>query len=389
MRREKALPRRIVYLELLDSLLDDDGGTYGMHYRMALDVPWVLDEGWEIERWGLRRSRRAPLADTIQFRGWALPFRLFPRPMLAGLVWATQFTFALLRPRAGIMLAFSPLMGAGVATARLFRPSIVLVVRIVASASSKATLMNGQPGKGRLLRAIERFVLRRADLVIPMSPFTHRIAKDAGVPEKRVLLLPSCWHRPEAVSNRREEGPPKIVCVGRLVPEKAFDIVVSAFAELATEFPSATLEIAGAGPERVALEALAKRLGLQARVRFHGFLPGDRMYRLYSEALVKVLPSRVEEGLPMALIEAGLAGCALIGTDLGGIRDIVRHGETGILVPANDAGALAEALRKLLREPGEARRLGAQARSRSLQYVQQVESGKQKLRVRMEKLRSG
>jgi glycosyltransferase involved in cell wall biosynthesis len=385
--RTKRLPKKIIYLELLDSLLEEDGGILGMQYRMALDVPWMIDEGWEIERWGLRRSKRRSSSETIRFRGWALPSRL-PHGILAGFVWATQFTLALLRPRSGIMLAFSPLMGAGVATARLIRPSIVLVVRIYGSASSKAVLMNGRPGKGRLLRLIERFVLRRANLVIPVSSFTHQVAIDAGIPEKRLLLLPAYWHRPEAVSYGRKEGPPRVVCVGRLVPEKAFDVLIRAFAEVAVEFPSATLEVVGSGPERAALEALVEGLGLYGTVRFHGFVPDNRIQRLYGEALVKVLPSRIEEGFGMALVEAGLAGCALIGTDLGGIRDIVDQGQTGLLVPPNDPGALAEALKKLLREPDEARRLGAEARTRSLEYVRQMESGRRKLRERMEQLRS-
>lgn len=391
MSGKKTLPRRIVYLEFLESLLETDGGDHAMQYRMSNDFPWVLDGPWDIERWGIRASRAPRGNGRVGLRGWTLPFpvRVLPRVLRPTLVWVTQFVLTLLRPRAGIMLAYSPAMATGVAAGRFFRPSSVLVVRVIESVSSRARHVYRRPMEARVLKGVERFVLRRADLVIPISRFTRQIALDAGVSEDRIVELPfpTIWQGTKAASIENVGGPTRIVCAGRLIPEKGFDLLIQAFSEISSEFPGVVLEIAGQGPERPALEALTRQLGMLAQVGFPGWLPPEEMPRFLAGALIAVLPSRVEEGLPTALVEAAVAGCALVGTDMGGTRDIVESGRTGILVPANDPGALARALKRLLKDPDEARRLGAQARSRSLEYIERRESAQRTLQERLESLR--
>jgi glycosyltransferase involved in cell wall biosynthesis len=389
MNSGKPLPRKIVYLELLDSLLYLEGGSSRVLYRLRRDFPWALNEEWAVERWGLRPSRKRALHEGIRLRGWTLPFRAFPRVLLPVLVWGTQFVLVLLRPRAGIMVAYTPLMGVGAAAARLLRPSAVLVVRIIESGSSRASLLYGRRTEARVLKALERFVLRRATLVLPMSSFTHQMAREAKVPEQRIVVLPNPtrWLGTEVVSLGDTTPARRIVCAGRLVPEKGFDVLLRAFAEVHAEFPDAILEIAGDGSERVELERLARFLNVGTAVRFHGWIPAGRMPEFWGGSLVSVLPSRVEEGLPTALVEAGLSGCALVGTDLGGIRDIIEPGRTGILVPPNDPPALAEALRTLFKDPEEARRLGAEAHDRALRRIEDRDSALGAIHERVELLR--
>jgi glycosyltransferase involved in cell wall biosynthesis len=224
-----------------------------------------------------------------------------------------------------------------------------------------------------------------------VGEFTHEIARAAGVPEDRILELPNStsWDGAEVTSTDLRDAPARVVSAGRLVPEKAFDVLILAFGEVFDEVPDVVLEIAGDGPQRSALEELTKRLGIDARVRFPGLLPPDRMPSFLAGASVAVLPSRVEEGFPRILVEAGLAGCALIGTDLGGIRDIVEPGRTGVLVPMNDHEVLAEALLWLLRDPSYARRLGTEARARSRDYLARREGALETVRTRLELLRCG
>lgn len=88
----------------------------------------------------------------------------------------------------------------------------------------------------------------------------------------------------------------------------------------------------------------------------------------------------------MVLVEAGMAGCALVGSDLGGIRDIVRPADSGVLVPPEDPVAMAEALRRLLDDRDEARRLGAGARAAALVYVGAREAALRELRQRFDEL---
>lgn len=393
MKRRREIPRRLVYLELLDSMFDWDGGSSRAAGRIARDFPWTIDQEWEMERWGLRYPFRGtpPGGESVPLRGLALPFRVFPRVLLPMLVWMIQFVLALRRPRAGIMLAYSPLMAAGVAAARFFRPSSVLVVRVIESVSSRARHLYRRPVEARVLRAIERFGLRRADLVIPVGPFTHEIATAAGVREGKILELPNpvSFRVAQLASTAAPGGPIRLVSAGRLVPEKGIDVLILAFAEVFDEIPDVVLEVAGDGPQRPALEKLVERLGIEARVKFAGYLPPDSMPSFLAGASLAVLPSRVEEGLPRVLVEAGLAGCALVGTDLGGIKDIVEPDRTGVLVPPNNPGALAEALLRLLRDPGQLRRLGREAQGRSRKYLHGRESALRAIRERMEVLRCG
>jgi glycosyltransferase involved in cell wall biosynthesis len=391
--RNKKLPKKIVYLELLDSLFDRDGGSSRVHDRVGRDFPWMIDQEWEMERWGLRKTNRVvPSAGkSVRLRGLPLASRVFPRVLLPVLVWAVQFIFAMRRPRAGIMLAYSPLMAAGVAAARIIRPSSVLVVRIIESVSSRASLLYRRPLEARILGALERFGLRRADLVLPVGGFTRQIARTAGVPEDRIIELPNAisWNGAEAISTDPRDRPRRVVSAGRLVPEKAFDVLILAFGDIFDEAPDVVLEIAGDGPQRSSLQQMTKRLGIDARVKFPGLLPADRMPGFLAGASIAVLPSRVEEGFPRILVEAGLAGCALVGTDLGGIRDIVEPGSTGILVPTNDYKALSEALRQLLRDPPYARRLGTEAQLQSRNYLARREGALEAVRARFELLRFG
>lgn len=160
-------------------------------------------------------------------------------------------------------------------------------------------------------------------------------------------------------------------------------MLLRAFAKVAQNIPTARLEIAGDGPERARLQSLACGLGLGDRVAFRGWLQPEEMRRFWARAAIAVLPSRVEEGLGMVLVEAALAGCALVGSDLGGIRDILRPGRNGLLVPPEDPQALARALCRLLGNPDLVRAVGAAARQDALAYLSARERGLEEVRQRV------
>jgi glycosyltransferase involved in cell wall biosynthesis len=393
----RQLPKKLIYLELFGSLLEADGGSARTDFHLRRDFPWIFEEGWTIEQWGLRRPRSTstgaePWADgSGRFKGPTFPFPAFPRVFLPLVVWATQFVRILLHPRDGVFVAYSPLIGTGAAAVRFFRRrSPALVVRLIGDPSAMALQLYRKRLEPLVLQRLERLVLRRADLVLPMGPFTHELARRAGAPEERIVELPhpTRWLGTEA-SPVSGNGRPRIVGAGRLIVQKGFDLLVLAFAEIADEFPDVQLEFAGEGPQRAVLERLAGDLGLRDRVRFRGWIPGSLMGDFFAGARVAVLPSRVNEGLGMVLVEAGVEGCPLVGTDLGGIRDIIRPGRTGILVPSNDASALADALRSLLADPELARRLGEGARAEALAYIERRESAVLEVRRRVEAIRSG
>jgi glycosyltransferase involved in cell wall biosynthesis len=153
----------------------------------------------------------------------------------------------------------------------------------------------------------------------------------------------------------RPRAGPVIGAVGRLEPQKGFDLAVRALTDVA----GATLVLVGEGGERSALEDLARRLGVGDRVLFAGWVETPRAY--FGTFDLFVLPSRFE-GFPLVVLEALLARSAVVAADVGSVAEAVRNEETGLLVPAGDPTALAAGVRRLLGDADLRSRLGEQGR---------------------------
>jgi glycosyltransferase involved in cell wall biosynthesis len=155
---------------------------------------------------------------------------------------------------------------------------------------------------------------------------------------------------------------PFILIVGRLVWDKSHDVLLEAFAQLGDGFEDWRLSVVGDGRMKESLKEQAASLGIASRVDFHGVVRDPRPF--YSAAHVFALPSRVE-GTPNALLEAMSYGLPVVVSDgPPGPQEMVSHDETGLVVPVNDARALAEALRLLAGDEALRRRLGDAARER-------------------------
>lgn len=160
---------------------------------------------------------------------------------------------------------------------------------------------------------------------------------------------------PEIPRSRRT-----LLAIGRLTPQKGFDLLLDAYARLAPVYPDWTLLILGEGPMRAVLEEQVRRLGLRGRV----FLPGfsGAVGRVLREGDAFVLSSRYE-GMPNALLEAMAAGLPCVSFDCRtGPSELIENGVNGLLVPAEDAAALAQALGEIMGDTELRRRLGAAAR---------------------------
>jgi glycogen(starch) synthase len=157
--------------------------------------------------------------------------------------------------------------------------------------------------------------------------------------------------------------PLRLLCLGRLHPDKGFDLALKAFAQVVDHFPNANLIIAGDGEERPVLEDHVAELGLKNVVEFIGWVTPDKAFELMNAATVVVMPSR-SEGLPTVALEAGLMARPVVATRVGGVPEIVVEQETGLLVDTGDWRALAEAIEFLLAHPEVATQLGQAARRR-------------------------
>ena len=152
---------------------------------------------------------------------------------------------------------------------------------------------------------------------------------------------------------------PTAMAASRLSPEKGIDVLLRAFAMIHRDLPDARLVIAGDGPQRAALEALSGNLGLGSAVEWTGHLPHEQTIERVREAWVVCVPSRWDEPFGLIAAETQMNGVAVVASSCGGLLEIIRDGQTGLLVPPGDATLLAERLARLLRNRDEAAALGA------------------------------
>jgi glycosyltransferase involved in cell wall biosynthesis len=151
---------------------------------------------------------------------------------------------------------------------------------------------------------------------------------------------------------------PVIGSLGRLHKQKGYDVLIRALADL----PNARVVIVGDGPERPALEALARRLGVAEQLDLVGWRDDARAWLESFD--IFVLPSRYE-GFPLSIVEAMLAGTPVVATDVASIPEAVLHGQTGLLVRPDDHAALAAALGELLDDGDRRRAFATAARDRA------------------------
>lgn len=176
----------------------------------------------------------------------------------------------------------------------------------------------------------------------------------------RVRILPNASPAPEAAQavQASADQPPNILFLGHVGPRKGVPELVRALAALPRTYPWRAV-IAGNGAVEET-RAEIERLGLSERVSLPGWVGPDKVRELLAASDIVVLPS-YEENLPMSVIEGMAYGRAVVATPVGAVEDILQDGTTGLLVPVGDAGALAEALRKLLENPGLRRAIGSAA----------------------------
>ena len=170
-----------------------------------------------------------------------------------------------------------------------------------------------------------------------------------GIPRRCIRVIYNGVDSARLTPNAGERSPaPLFVYLGRLKKYKRVDTVIRAFGKLRA--PAATLEIAGTGDYRAALERLVESLGLRDRVKFLGFISEEDKLHLLRRAWASVLASP-KEGWGISNLEAAACGTPVIAADSPGIRESVVNGETGFLVPPDDTDAMAAAMLKIAQSP--------------------------------------
>ena len=304
-------------------------------YELHLGLATAPDAGFEslppwvtVHALGARRVRAAALPLLRLVR------RLRPQLILSGMA-HLNFLVLLLRP-------FFP------------RGTRVLVRQ---NATASAVLAEGRTP--RFTRLLYRLLYSRADCIICQSrAMAEDLAAVAGIGTDRIAVLPNpidiagIFAALDGPSQWSGPGP-HLLAVGRLAPEKGFDLLLAALLRVREQFPNADLILCGAGPEETALKGLCCHFDLGSAVRFAGHV--DSPYAFFPGATLFVLSSR-HEGMPNALLEAAVAGLPIVTLpSSGGVRDLLRERPGAWIATEVSAEALAASLLEALAAlgPGE------------------------------------
>ena len=237
----------------------------------------------------------------------------------------------------------------------------------------QAQINSDTSARPRLWRSLmtlrKRVVYKTATGVVGISQAALRDAQGTyGVPARKCSLWRYSMPDPARLfpllgSDRREN---LVVCAARLMPSKGQDVLISALALASGAAASVRVEFLGTGPALESLRRLAEAKGVAARCHFVGLVSHDQVLARMAHAQVTILPSR-QEAFGLVNVESMSVGTPVIASHLDGIREIIRDGLDGFLVPPGDAEALAEKLSLLIEDQDLRQRLGRSARQRFLE----------------------
>lgn len=326
--------------------------------------------------------------DEVEVWTFRHPPDLAPFEVVDGVV-VRRFGFPLPAARPSAALRFPSLgrhaLGALSEAVRAFRPDVLHVqcfsaqgiyataaaarhrLPLVVSLQGETVMDDADVyGRSAVLRLGLRAALRRAGAVTGCSRFVVDDAERRfGLPAGKGRVVHNGVEvagdeQPEALELPFDRF---VLALGRVVPNKGFDLLVQAFAKLGSEHPGVGLVVGGEGRVRAPLVALADELGMGHRVALPGGLGRGQVAWAMANAEVFVLPSRVEP-FGIVVLEALRAGRPVVVSSHGGAPEIVRHEREGLVADPFDTGALAVAIARLLGDPGLARRLAAAGRRR-------------------------
>lgn len=229
----------------------------------------------------------------------------------------------------------------------------------------------------KFLIPLLRITFNKADLIIANSHYTKNLITSLGIPSEKIYVSypgvdTSRYSNVQNDNAREESGLPNVpilLTVARLVKRKGTKYLVQAMPRILNRIPTAMLAIAGDGPERCELEAEVRKLKLDSNVIFFGKVTEDKLIRLYRTSDVFVLPAIVDldgntEGLGVVLLEAMSMQKPVVASGVGGIPEVVVHGQTGMLVEPGNPEELANAVTYLLRNTQTSVKMGKKGRQR-------------------------
>ncbi len=311
----------------------------------------------------VRRSRSIPGADEVQVM----------HQLRARLVQVVR------EQHIDLIHAHSPALNGIPALSVGRRAGVPVVYEIRALWEDAAVAYRGQRRgsvRYRGMRALETWLLRRVDAVGVISQGLAGDVIGRGIPPQKVFLVPNGVDTERFQPLERDvdlatqlglEGQIVIGFIGTIYRYEGLEVLVQALARIDSPVPRVCALLVGEGPECARLGEQARRLGIASRVTLVGEIPHADIRRWYSVCDVLVYPRHstrlTELTTPLKPLEAMAMSKAVVGGNVGGLRELIQDGETGMLFPAGDAGALAALLARLIHDDELRATLGRRARS--------------------------
>lgn len=229
-----------------------------------------------------------------------------------------------------------------------------------------------EPARSIRYRVVMKRTLRRASRILAISKYTAELAKRAGAPDDRIVLIPPAVDGQLFRPAQRPSNSRVILSVGRLVERKGFDMVLHSLPAVARSIPDVEYWCAGDGPDRERLHRISDELNLGKHVRWLGEISDEEKLKRYQTADVFIMPNRISEkersveGFGIVFLEAGACGLPVIGGNSGGAPDAIVDGVTGYLVDPTDTSDISQRLIELLSSPALRQTMGDAARQRVL-----------------------
>jgi len=354
-------------LQLSSSKQGTSPGTFQGTHHHALPADASLPEdcdGWQFYR-------------TAQAQQWWARLPLLRH--VAVITSLAQRLLPLARDwRPDVLHAHSPVLNA-IAALHVGRKLGIPFVYEVRALWEDAAADHGSARQGglryRLTRTLESWALRRADAVTTICDGLRAELLARGVPDARLTVIPNAVDQVLVAAQPDVAAPPAahptIGFIGSYYAYEGLALLLQAMPRLLAVQPELRLLLAGGGPQEEALKTLAAQLGIAGQVAFLGRVPHEQVGLLYQRIDVLVyprLPMRLTELVtPLKPLEAMAQGRLVLASDVGGHRELIAHGQTGMLFEAGSADALVSALLSLLAAPERWPALRTQARSWVLQ----------------------
>jgi L-malate glycosyltransferase len=360
----KAEPMKV--LQALFFPPEQPGGVSSMIPNV---VNRMIEDHWNMNLFSLPKRVRKKGKDSYPFETFDVePFLENPivakyLQTLKDYIWWIRLQ---VRDRYDLIHCHHPL----VALAFKYTHPFIPVVLTIHSSYETELMLNGKIVRNgpewRFLTNLYREVEEKVDVITTVShSFKRYLGQYVTKPDRIRVIYNGYDETLFRPNDHKSNVVPQLVSLSRLVPAKGIDVLIRACAELKRRGETFVLHIIGDGSARQELTELSQQLQVQDETIFYGYMLHP--HELMSFFDIFILPSRAE-AFGSVFAEASLAGLACVGTNVGGIAEQIVDGKTGLLVPVDDAFALADALQKLINDVPYRKKLAAAGRQYALEH---------------------